>query len=807
MDQLDRLGEFYLGAEVSTETMEKTGEPYLYASSDLTTHAMIVGMTGSGKTGLGIDLLEEAVMDGLPAIVVDPKGDMSNLLLANPTMDTEWLFPYVHPTDGTSREEEAQKMAALWKEGWTASGFGPARVALFQQAEKAVYTPGGRDGQPLSILKDLAAPSTSDPMERSERVAATVAGLLSLVGVDTDPMTSRPSLLLSSILDRQWAAGNALDMEGLIDLIQKPGIDRLGVMPLAQVMPEKERLELAMRFNQVLASPQFALWREGMPMDIDRLLYTAEGKPRVSIIQISHLSDPERMFVLTLLLEALVDWMRRQPGQSALKAIFYMDEIRGFFPPVENPPTKAPMLTLLKQARAFGLGLVLATQNPVDLDYRGLSNIGTWFIGHLQTPQDRARLLDGLDTEGITTVEGAGREAVDQLLAQLAKRTFYVHNVHAKKPVLFTTRWAMSYLAGPLTGAQLSALQPAEAAAQEAAPNPPAMNAAAAANGGAVATEQETPLHEPVSAPQPSVAPEAPKDMVPYYLKAEGPARYRPMLLGITHLLFEEPKQDLAHSLKKAFLAPVPEGALAVDWGLAEEVDVDQLALDEAVPAGATFQVWTPSRLTKTNRTAWARALKDKAYAEERLVLPYHRETGLMGQVDERPEAFALRLDGALRGMRDEKVRKIKEKYQKKIDTMEERIRKADLTVEREESQARAAKQSTLVSLGSTILGGLLGGKIMSARNLGRVGSTARSLSRQGAQTDDIRRAEENADQYRADLEALQADLAAELEAVSASFAAAHDQVETVEIRLKKTNIRVEDLILVWAPEKEGGRA
>ena len=250
--------------------------------------------------------------------------------------------------------------------------------------------------------------------------------------------------MIANVLHQSWEQQQRLDLPQLIAVIQNPPFSRVGIMELEDFFPQKERFALALRFNNLLASPQFAGWLEGESLDINNLLYTETGKPKISILSISHLNDNERMFFVTLLLNQLVNWMRTQSGTSSLRALFYMDEIFGYFPPVANPPSKQPLLTLLKQARAYGLGIVLTTQNPVDLDYKALANIGTWFIGRLQTERDKARLLDGLEGAAVSSGSAFDRSGMDTLLSGLGKRRFLMNNVHETEPILFETRWTMS---------------------------------------------------------------------------------------------------------------------------------------------------------------------------------------------------------------------------------------------------------------------------------------------------------------------------------------------------------------------------
>ncbi|MFA4925760.1 MAG: hypothetical protein WC524_03815, partial [Candidatus Aminicenantales bacterium] len=455
----EKLGLFYLGKEVDPGNLALKPGYLLYDSKDLVTHAVCVGMTGSGKTGLCVGLLEEAGLDGIPAIIVDPKGDLGNLKLLFPDLKPEDFCPWIDEEEAgrksLSPDDYAREQAGLWKKGLTEWDQDQERIRrLLKMVDISIYTPGSQAGLPLSILKSFDVPPPAildDPEALSENVSTTASGLLGLLGLEADPIQSREHILISNLLHSAWKAGQGLGLPSLIKQIQNPPLKRIGVFELDSFYPAADRFKLAMMLNNLLAAPGFEAWLTGDPLDIGSLLYTPAGQPRLSIISIAHLPEAQRMFFVTILLNQLLGWVRQQPGTSSLRAIFYMDEIFGFFPPVSEPPAKRPLLTLLKQARAFGLGLVLTTQNPVDLDYKGLANAGTWFIGRLQTEQDKNRLLQGLS--GL-----AGGLDMDQVSAQISRlksRVFLLHNVHEDKPVLMTTRWTLSYLRGPMTRQQI----------------------------------------------------------------------------------------------------------------------------------------------------------------------------------------------------------------------------------------------------------------------------------------------------------------------------------------------------------------
>jgi len=440
MNDYEKLGTFYLGKGYDLASGRLKEDLILYDSKDLTTHAVIIGMTGSGKTGLGIGLLEEALIDNIPIIAIDPKGDLPNLLLHFPELRSDDFLPWINEQDalnkGLTPDQFAGKQADLWRTGLASWGQDPGRIArLKASGDFAIYTPGSSAGLPVSVLRSFSPPPPAiqeDTDLLRERIQTTATGLLALLGIEADPITSREHILVANILESQWSEGRTLDLAGLIRAIQEPPFARVGVMDLDSFYPAKDRFALAMRLNNLLAAPGFESWLEGEPLDLGRLLYTSQGRPRAAIFTISHLSDPERMFFVSMLLNEILGWMRAQTGTTSLRAILYMDEIFGYFPPVQNPPSKGPLLTLLKQARAFGLGVVLSTQNPVDLDYKGLSNTGTWFIGRLQTERDKERVLAGL--EGAAVGAGFDRGRMEEILAGLGHRVFLLHNVHEDEP-------------------------------------------------------------------------------------------------------------------------------------------------------------------------------------------------------------------------------------------------------------------------------------------------------------------------------------------------------------------------------------
>src|SRR5262245_2975234 len=621
----ERLGSFYLGRLLRADGSVGS-EPLLYEAKDLTTHAVCVGMTGSGKTGLCLSLLEEAALDGIPAIALDPKGDLGNLLLTFPSLTAEEFRPWIDETEaarqGRTAEEHARATAELWQRGLAEWGQDGERIRrLRESADLALYTPGSRVGRPLSVLRSLAAPANTAGEALEERVSSAASGILALVGIEADPLESREHILLVKLIEAAWTAGQDLDLAELIRRVQAPPFERVGVFDLESFYPGSERLALARSLNQLLASPGFAAWTEGEPLEIARLFHTPEGKPRLSVLSIAHLDDRERMFFVTWLLGQVVAWMRAQPGTQSLRALLYMDEVMGFLPPTAAPPSKAPLLTLLKQARAFGLGVVLATQNPVDLDYKALGNAGTWLLGRLQTERDQARVLEGL--EGSAAARGGGfeRAAAAKQLAGLAKRVFLLHSVHEDAPVLFQTRWALSYLRGPLTLDEIARLQPAQAAAPSASREEPV--AAAPARGRA-----------PESSGVAGRRPALPTGLEERFVApaGEAPLRarllYRPALLGVAALHYADAKAGVDLFERAALLAELDAGT---SFEAALEVDEAKLALGGEPRAGADFAALPPG-LGAGAAERLAKALAAYVHEARSLVLRRSSAAGLVSR-------------------------------------------------------------------------------------------------------------------------------------------------------------------------------
>jgi hypothetical protein len=788
----EKLGVFYLGREYDLDKGEAAPEPLLYDSRDLVTHAAIVGMTGSGKTGLLLSLLEEAAIDKIPALVLDPKGDLANLLLTFPELRPEDFAPWIDPDAaaraGVTPEEFAAKQAETWRNGLAQWGQSGERIArLREAADFAIYTPGSEAGLPVSILSSLSAPPPeviADGDLLRDRVQTLVSSLLALLEIESDPMRGREHILLSNIFDASWRAGRSLDLAGLIQQIQKPPVDRIGVLDLETFYPAKERFELAMAFNSLLGSPGFGAWMQGEPLDVDRLLYTPTGKPRVAILSISHLSDKERMFFVSLLLEQTIGWMRSRPGTTSLRALLCMDEVFGYMPPVANPPSKRPLLTLLKQARAFGLGLVLATQNPVDLDYKGLSNVGTWFLGRLQTERDKLRLLDGL--EGAAG-GGLDRASLEKILSRLGNRVFLLHNVHEDAPVVFQCRWALSYLRGPLTRPEIKRLMgprkqaaPAAPVRPEAAALPPPLPPPAASSD--------------LSSAAPVLPPEIPQRFLPVRAQRTGIV-YEPALFATATLHFVDEKKGIDHAEELSLLTPLGD---EVDWTSAEAVRVEKEDLEEEPVDGASFGSLPDAAVRARSYDGWRKQLEEALFRTRRCELLRSPALDALSRPGESERDFRIRLGDLARQRRDAQVEALRKKHAPKVAMLEDRIRRAEHNKEKQAEQARSQTWNAVVSTGTAVLGALFGGGRRRGSAFAKAGSAARGFGRTLQERQDVARAEESLEAVQKQLADLNADLEAEIGRLEARLDPETEELEVLGLKPRRKDVEVRYLTLAW---------
>ncbi|QDT00703.1 ATP-binding protein [Adhaeretor mobilis] len=789
----EKLGEFYLGRKHNLSTGETSKTDVLYDSKDLTTHAVCVGMTGSGKTGLCLSLLEEAGLDGVPAIAIDPKGDLGNLLLTFPDFKPSDYEPWVDASDAQrkdiTREQLAENTAELWKNGlakWAQDG---ERIRRYNSAvEKVIYTPGSSAGVPLTILKSFNAPPQAvldDGDAFRDRVQSAASGILALLGIDADPVKSREHILLSNVLSHAWQEGRDLDLPALIQEIQQPPFKRVGVVDLESFFPADDRLDLGMQLNNLLASPSFASWLEGEPLDIQKLLYTDEGRPKLSILSIAHLNDSERMFFVTILLNEMLSWMRSQPGTGSLRALLYMDEVYGYFPPTANPPSKKPMLTLLKQARAFGVGCVLATQNPVDLDYKGLSNAGTWLLGRLQTERDKSRVMEGL--EGASAQAGAkfDRGKMEATLAALGSRVFLMNNVHDNAAVVFHTRWAMSYLSGPLTRNQISKLM-ADTKAKLA-------KLAAAAAPSEEEQRQAIKAAERAKSSRPVITADIQQQ---FYEIAErrpqgGALIYRPGLLGLGQMHFVKSSVDVDQWRDYATLQTVHDELPRPPWD-GSMVFYQRPRLEDEPQADAAFDDLPSEMSQEKNYKGWERDLKDHLYQSERYTIFECEPLDVRSESDESEADFRIRITQQARDQREEEKEKVREKFSSKLKRQQARVDKARSYLEEQRSQSWAKMFQFVIVLIEWIAS-LFGGS-KSRRSISSSGSQA---SRERSQAN---RAEAKLMDAEDELEELEHDQQVALEDLDIEYQPNRLPLEKIEIGPRKSDIAVDRLTLVWLP-------
>ena len=803
-EDFEKLGVFYLGRPYDLAAKRAKPGWLLYDSKDLVTHAVCVGMTGSGKTGLCIGLLEEAAIDGIPALIIDPKGDLADLMLTFPQLRGEDFAPWINEDDarkkGLSPADYAKGQAELWKKGLGDWGQSGERIQkLRDAADVVVYTPGSNAGIPVSILKSFAAPSqeiVDDAEMLRERLSTTVTSLLGLIGVEADPIKSREHILLSTILDRTWKAGQNLDLASLIQQIQTPPIKKIGVLDLDSFYPSKDRFALAMQLNNLLSAPGFQSWLEGEALDVGQMLYSRGGKPRLAILSIAHLNDAERMFFVTLLLSQTVGWVRAQSGTTSLRAILYMDEIFGYFPPVANPPSKQPLLTLLKQARAFGLGVVLATQNPVDLDYKGLANTGTWFIGRLQTERDKARVLEGLEGAAASSGKKFDKQGMEQILAGLGNRVFLLNNVHEDAPEVFQTRWTLSYLRGPLTRTQIKTLMD------------PVKRETLGVRGKEESTKLgslEVSSHVSRLTPyasRPMLPPDVPQQFMP--VRGSQPSGsaliYQPMLLGASQVRVSDSKAGIDVTQDVTVLVPISDGAVAVDWDHAAEAAVALGDLESSPVEGAQFAP-VPSAASKAKSyEVWSKDFSSWLFRTQKVDLLKSPSTKEISKPGESERDFRVRLQQGGREQRDKQSEGLRQKYAPKIASLQDRIRRAEQMVERQQVESRSSQVQAAISVGATILGAFLGRKAISATNIGKATTAIRSAGRVMKETQDVGQAQENVAVLQQQLADLEAQFKAEADAFAATTDPLNEKLEAISLKPAKANIAVKLVALAWTP-------
>jgi len=812
---------FYLGREYDPLKQTVTEKEISYDPADLTTHAVVTGMTGSGKTGLCIVLLEEAALQGIPAIIIDPKGDLTNLLLHFPNLAPQdfqpWIDPDIARRAGKTPEDIATDASNSWRNGLKEWGIPQERIlALKNAAQFAIFTPGSDAGIPVSVLSSLAAPEISWQENREvlrEKITSTVTALLGLVGYnDIDPLRSREHILLANIFEAAWSQGKDVELAELILQTQTPPFEKLGAFPVETFFPAKDRMELAMVLNNILAAPAFETWREGQSLNIGSMLYTADNRPRHNIFYLAHLSDPERMFFITLLLSAVETWMRTQSGSASLRALLYMDEIFGYLPPLRNPPSKLPLLRMLKNARAFGLGLLLATQNPVDVDYKALSNAGTWFIGKLQTEQDKNRLLDGLES----AAGGISRIVFDKLISSLGKRVFVLHNIHAKQPELLQTRSTLNFLAGPITRNRIGDLN--KLANVEAVSSP-------------LGTNQTHPTIAPLMEPIPtqritsqpptakiqtsSTKPPIPAWIREYFLpqnyslpeafsaaQQTMPAEvmidgviYRPILLASAEVHILDRKHGVDSELTRAALVKTPDKRGAVRW---EDHPLSASVLDSidtSPVASARFSsIDAPLNDVKL-MTALQKDFTDWVFRNSSVKARVNQALKVFAGPDVSQAEFMKACAEAARDARDAEIAKKTATLDRQLKTLEDKLAREERELREDETELSHRK---VEEAGTHLenLTGLFGGR----RKTSRLSSslTKRRMTEQAkADVEESIDAIEQFKQQIADAEKRREETIAE---INDRWGGVVNEITEVTIAPKKTDVFVKLFGVAWMP-------
>jgi hypothetical protein len=761
---IEKLNSFYIGCAVDPSS-NKEGEALQLNAADFTTHAVCVGMTGSGKTGLGIALLEEAALSKIPAIIIDPKGDLGDLLLTFPDLSPEEFAPWM------DQGQDKAKVASNWKEGLAGWGEDAERIRrLRESVDFALYTPASDAGLPISILSSFAAPKKEEAIDSTEltnRALSISSSLLTLLGIAADPIKSRELILISHILLNSWQHGDDLNIALLIQQIQKPPFAKIGALDVETFYPAKERMGLSISLNNLLASPKFQAWLSGEPLEIDNLLYSKNKKPKLAIISIAHLSDSERMFFVTLLLNQFTSWMRRQEGASSLRTILYMDEIFGFFPPTASPPSKQPMLTLLKQARAFGIGIILATQNPVDLDYKGLANCGTWFIGKLQTERDKARVLEGLSAASNGDIDA---KTLDKMIALTGNRRFLLRSIYKKEPLLFETRWTLSYLKGPLTLAQIATLTGKKETAA------------------AAAIETKTSIAKPM----------APNGIEEYFFCQNGSAasvHYQPRILAIGKLHFVDAKQKIDQWMDICFALPVDGNDIS--WEKASNQKELKDRLQKAPIAQSSFEELPAILSQAKNYQGFKKAFSDALYQNQTLSLFHAPVAGITSNPGETKEEFQARAVQALQGRQGDASKKIESKYAEKIATLKARIERAEIKSADRSQKAFSQKIEAFISFCSTLLGAFMGKKVTKG-TISQAGTTFRRTSRIGQENRMATAAEDEVASYKQQLQDLEAAMNNEMAAASLGGSSVSSAIEELSLHPRKSDISVEKIALLW---------
>ncbi|TFH13684.1 DUF87 domain-containing protein [Candidatus Bathyarchaeota archaeon] len=779
----EKLGSFFLGSEYDIDKNEITGIPLNYDARDLTTHAVCIGMTGSGKTGLCICLLEEAALDKVPAIIIDPKGDITNHLLHFPDLEPNSFLEWINIDDALrkklTREEYAEQVAEQWKNGLKEWGISKERIKeLAEAADYTIYTPGSGMGIPVNILSSLEAPQQTDKDTLNNLITGTTSALLELLRIKKDPIMSKEGILISNLLHHHWSLSQSLNIEKLIQEVQKPPFTRIGVFDLETFYPEEKRMELALTLNSLIASPSFTEWLNGDPLDISRILYRDDGKPRHSIFSLAHLGDDERMFFVTLLLERISTWMQGQSGTTSLRTLIYFDEIFGYMPPVANPPSKTPLLRLLKQGRAFGVGLVLTTQNPVDLDYKGLTNAGTWFIGKLQTERDKSRVLEGL----LGASQLGSEKTVDygDLIGKIGSRVFLMHNVHEDSTKVFHTRWAMNYLRGPLTGVQIKKLMDEKRANISSIPR------------------------KSVKQDYTKILPSIDPKVMQYYVQIDSQNRlesqsddkimFSAFLLLNYKIRFFDRARGVDTSYENWALAPEIDNLGKIDWSQAKVVDPKLIQSEHRYSKDRVSYSSIPTQFNSSQELDEHRKdFSNYLYRNQRHIISSHPKLKITQSQNETRTDFIMRVKQAAREERDNEVDKLEKKYESKLDKINTKIDQLTRSLDSDEAEYDARKREEVLGAGETIIGVLLGRR--RTAGITTASRRRRMTTKSKYKIDDTKR---DIEDLKKDVSELEDELRTQVQEITDKWMSVDDDIVEVAITPRRADIEVGDVAIAW---------
>jgi len=749
----------------------------------LTTHAVCLGMTGSGKTGLGVIVLEELARRGVPLLVIDLKGDMVNLLLSFPGLSGPEFEPWlpVDAVEGGDRAAVAVEQAERWRKGLEGSGLGEQDLRAVRSGLRwRLLTPGAGAAAPLDILPALSAPPGWDPEAdqdaATDRVNGVTSALLSLIGRGGDPLSDRDHVLVASVVLDAWRRGRELDLRGLLSSLAEPALEVLGALPLDVFYPRDERMKLVLALNTLLASPAFRAWTEGTPLAMDHLL-GSPAEPCGTIVSVAHLDHRQRVFVLALLASELVAWMRRQPASGGLRALLYVDEVQGILPPhPANPPTKGPLLTLLKQGRAFGVGAWLATQNPVDLDYKALGNAGVKAIGRLVTERDRERALEGLGMRHLAD----GRNA-ETVVASLAKREFLLDDVRSSPRVTqFKTRWAMSYLRGPVTLAEMEPLLSRDEGSSAPKTVPP--------------PEPRSPTGQ---APRGSSTPPLVAADTPVVFAGDLEGEVRPWVLVSNSVMVERRTIGLQRQLDEWRRVPVDDAGKVI-WSEGELLDTPPQRQAQPSP-GMVFPVAVGSDLADELEKAAKRFVVWRA--RQPVVTLVNAKLKLVAEPGETRDQLLERCLEAADRADDTQQERARVRFERRMQTLRKRLGREEDELERDEAQLQSRRTEQRLGVVEGLLSVLLGSRsVRSAAS--KAGSRARSVASKRRMTEKARfsvvESEREIERLEAELEDLASEMEEEIERIAAESETKAEQIEELEIRPTRTNVTVRSVELLW---------